>query len=121
MPEKRMLILDEEILDKIDEYRGDLSRAEFLDVCINTCLEETEPGPRRSVGKEKAYATPAYATKEDLDEFKSGIKDLLRAFLDFYISFGLDLGTGNTSEDLEHLKNRFRTTLEGDDRRRTRR
>jgi hypothetical protein len=119
MPEKKMLILDQEILDKIDEYRGDLSRAEFLGVCIDTCLEEAEPEPWRPAGKEKAYTTSAYATKEDLDEFKRSIKDLLRAFMDFYISFGLELGTGNTSDDLGHLKDRFRTTLESDDRRRT--
>ncbi len=30
MSEKRMLIVDEELLNKIDENRGEMSRAEFI-------------------------------------------------------------------------------------------
>jgi metal-responsive CopG/Arc/MetJ family transcriptional regulator len=38
MSEKRMLIVDDELLSKIDENRGEMSRSEFIGFIINTQL-----------------------------------------------------------------------------------
>lgn len=40
MDRKGLLFLTEDIIAKIDEHRGDMSRAEFIGLCIETCLEQ---------------------------------------------------------------------------------
>ena len=34
----------------------------------------------------------SYVTKEELEGFEQGIKGLLRSFLEFFVSYGLELG-----------------------------
>ncbi len=82
MSEKRMLIVDADVLAKIDENRGDMSRSEFIDFLINGQLEEDG----------ESASTNQYVSKEEYQEFSQGMKDLLRRFLDFFISYGVELG-----------------------------
>lgn len=80
MTEKRMLIVDAEIARKIDENRGDLSCSEFLGFLVENRLKgESSPD-----GK--------YINREEFQQFSQGMKELLRNFLDFFISYGLELG-----------------------------
>ena len=44
MAEKRMLIIDDELMKKIDENRGEMGRAEFVAFLINNQLEEKTVG-----------------------------------------------------------------------------
>jgi hypothetical protein len=78
-----MLVVDAELLRKIDENRGDLTRTEFLNFIIDSQLGQDG-------------ATPAlqqqYVSREEFQEFNQGMKDLLRHFLDFFISYGMELG-----------------------------
>ena len=74
MPEKRMLIVPAELLKKIEENRGDMSQSDFINLLIDSRLEEKS-------------TAQLYMTKEALQEFEQGIKDLLRSFLEFYISY----------------------------------
>jgi hypothetical protein len=83
MTDKRMLIVDDELLNKIDENRGDMSRAEFISFLINTQLKEDSIGAVALNNK--------YIDREEFQEFAQGMKDLLRRFLDFFISYGLEL------------------------------
>lgn len=82
MTEKRMLVVDADLLQKIDENRGEMSRTDFLSFLINSQLGEqaTETNHRQYVGR------------EEFDEFAQGMKDLMRHFLDFFISYGMELG-----------------------------
>jgi hypothetical protein len=82
MSEKRMLIVDTELLAKIDENRGELSRSEFIDFLINGQLGENG----------ESATSNQYVSKEEYQEFSQGMKDLLRRFLDFFISYGVELG-----------------------------
>jgi len=77
--DKRMLIVDAELLKKIEENRGDMSRAEFINFLIDSQLKE-EP------------VSHNYITKEEFQQFERGIKELLRNFLEFFLSYGLELG-----------------------------
>jgi len=83
MSEKRMLIVDEELLEKIDKNRGDMSRTEFIGFLLNNMLDE-KVGTNTSSNQ--------YVSREEFQEFAVGMKDLLRRFLDFFISYGLELG-----------------------------
>jgi hypothetical protein len=83
MSEKRMLIVDDELLRKIDENRGELGRAEFINFIINAHLGTDEKHESNS---------HQYVNREEFQEFSQGMKDLLRHFLDFFISYGMELG-----------------------------
>ena len=79
MPDKRMLIIDAEVTRKIDENRGDMNRSDFINFLIDSCMKED------SVKQD-------YITKEEFDQFQQGTRELLRNFLEFFISYGLELG-----------------------------
>lgn len=79
MSDKRMLIVDAELVRKIDENRGDMNRSDFIDFLIDNCLKE---GP----GEQD------YVTKEEFSDFQQGTRELLHNFLEFFISYGLELG-----------------------------
>jgi len=94
MSEKRMLIVPAELVRKIDENRGDMSQAEFLNYLIDNRLKSS-------------VKDDEYVTREALREFEHGIKDLLRSFLEFVVSYGLDLGKAPAEGDLEELSQRL--------------
>jgi len=85
MAEKRMLIVDAEVARKVDESRGEMGRSEFINFLIEGQLEE---------GKEYKGDTvdSNYVTKEELYKSLQGIKELLRTFLEFFLSYGLEVG-----------------------------
>ena len=83
MSEKRMLIVDDETLRKLDENRGEMSRDEFINFLLNSQLSEED---------KEIPVSSQYISREEFQEFTLGMKDLLRRFLDFFISYGLELG-----------------------------
>jgi hypothetical protein len=94
MTEKRILIVDAELLRKIDENRGDMSRSEFLSFLIDSQLEE---------GTERDN----YINKEEFYQFAQGMKELLRNFLEFFISYGLELGKQPKDKAFEELNQKL--------------
>ncbi len=82
MAEKRMLIVDVELLRKVDENRGDLSQSEFINLLIDNRLEEGTQTKESS----------NYVDREEFLQFSQGMKELLRNFLEFFISYGMELG-----------------------------
>lgn len=103
MGDKRMLIVPAELVKKIDDNRGDMTQAEFIEFLINSQLQET---------KEKAKEQQ-YVTKEELRVFEQDIKSLLRRSLDFFVSYGLELGKQSPKTEFEELNNRLQE-LEND-------
>ncbi len=96
MTEKRMLIVDAELAKKIDDNRGEMSRSEFISFLIDSRLNE-----------EPASLKDSYVSKEEFEHFTSGIKDLLRNFLDFFISYGLELGEAPKDQTYEELSRKL--------------
>ena len=93
MTEKRMLILPAELVKKIDENRGDMSQADFLNYLIDSHFTE-----------EEKVKQPEYATKEEVRSFEQDMKQLLKNFLDFFISYGLEFGKDAAANtELEEL------------------
>ncbi len=82
MADKRMLIVDAEVVRKVDENRGDMNRSEFLNFLIDDQLKE-DTGNQNNQN---------YVDKEEFLHFAQGMKELLRNFLEFFISYGLELG-----------------------------
>jgi hypothetical protein len=94
MAEKRMLIVDAELARKIDENRGDMSHSEFLNFLIDSQLKE-------DTGREN------YVDKEEFNQFAQGMKELLRNFLEFFISYGLELGKQPKDNAFEELSQKL--------------
>ena len=97
MGDKRMLIVPAELGKMIDENRGDMTQAEFIEFLINSQLQET---------KEKAKEQQ-YVTKEEIRVFKEDVKNLLRRSLDFFVSYGLELGKHSPKTEFEELTSRL--------------
>jgi len=85
MAEKRMFIIDAEVARKVDESRGEMSRSEFINFLIEGQLSEDKESKPDTVNHN-------YVTKEELHQSLRGIKELLRTFLEFFLSYGLEVG-----------------------------
>jgi hypothetical protein len=99
MTEKRMLVVDDELLKSIDDNRAELSRAEFIKLLIDNQLQE----------KGEEGVSPQYISREEFQEFAQGMKDLLRRFLDFFISYGLELGEEPKDRTFNELVQKLQT------------
>ncbi len=95
MGEKRMLIVPEELVEKIDGNRGDMSQAEFIDFLISNQLKGT--------AKEQKYVT-----KEEVQRLEQDLKQLLKSFLDFFFSYGLELGKQSPTTEFEELTSKLK-------------
>jgi hypothetical protein len=98
MSEKRMLIVDTELVKRIDDNRGDLGRSEFINFLIESELKEKEEGKKQGS-----------VTREEFHQFQEGTKDLLRNFLEFFISYGLELGKQPSDNEFEQLAQKLQS------------
>jgi hypothetical protein len=117
MSEKRMLILPSELVKKIDDNRGDMSQADFIDYLIESHFK----GESRSNGvareemdslKKELTALMArekkMATKDELEAFHEDTKKLLKSFVDFFVGYGLELGDKSSSLDLRDITGKLK-------------
>ena len=96
MADKRMLIVDAEVVRKIDENRGDMSCSEFLNFLIDSQFKE-EAGNQN------------YVDKEEFHQFALGMKELLRNFLEFFLSYGLELGKQPQDKSFQELSQKLQS------------
>ena len=94
MTEKRMLIMPAELIQKIDDNRGDMSQAGFIDFLIMSQLKKD--------GKDQQYVT-----KEEIFALEQDIKELLRSFLEFFVNYGLELGKQSPDAQYEELTSKL--------------
>ena len=94
MSEKKMLIVDTEVVRKVDENRGDMNRSDFINFLIDSCLKE-DSGKQSSI------------TQEEFNQFQQGTRELLRNFLEFFISYGLELGKQPKDKTFEELSQKL--------------
>ena len=104
MPDKKITVLPTELVQKIDEHRGDLGRGEFLDALIQGYLQQDSDAQPGKNSSEKRFVT-----EESLEEFEQGIKELLRNFLEFLVSYGLELGHKRDNSGLESLSEKLKS------------
>src|SRR4030066_2364364 len=96
MPEKKMLIVDSDVARKIDGNRGDMSISHFISFLIDSQLKEDVNG-----------LADGHVTKEEFRQFEQGIRELLRNFLEFFLSYGLELGKQNPTKELDKLSQKL--------------
>lgn len=87
-----MLIVDAEVVKRIDENRGDMTYSEFINYLIDSQI-----GSQSREAPQKA-AKEHYATKDDLRHLEQSLKEVLRSFLEFFLTYELELGKPATKE-----------------------
>jgi len=97
MSEKRMFIVDAEIARKVDESRGEMSRSEFINFLIEGQLKEE----KEDIGKQN------YVTREEFYQSQQGVKELLRSFLEFFLSYGLEVGKQPADKNFDELSQKL--------------
>ena len=117
MSDKRMLILPEEVVRKINDNRGDLSQGDFIEFLIESHFRSQENAVNVVGQKEieslkrllielnskfEAIEKKA-ATREEVQAFQEDTRKLLKSFLDFFVGYGLELGKHSLSGDLKEL------------------
>ncbi len=97
MSEKRMFIVDAEVARRVDESRGEMGRSEFINFLMDSQLKED----KEDIGKQN------YVTREEFYQSQQGMKELLRSFLEFFISYGLEVGKQSKDKTFEELSERL--------------
>jgi len=117
MAEKRMLIVPAEVIKKIDDNRGDLSQAEFISFLIDNQLKG-DGTQKKTASKDElisliedqlkeASKKQNFVTREEMETFELDIKSLLKSCLDFFVSYGLELGKQSPKTELEELNSKL--------------
>ncbi len=97
MSDRRIVVLPAELVVKVDENRGDMSRAEFIDLLLDSHL-----------GNDSEEQNPEFVTRESLADFERGRKELLRSFMEFFVTYSLEIGKEPGDRDLESLTERLK-------------
>jgi metal-responsive CopG/Arc/MetJ family transcriptional regulator len=90
-----------DLVKKIDDNRGDVNRAQFIEALIDNLIEE------KPESKEKSKAQ--YATKEEILVYQQDMKQLLKSFLDFFMAYGMEFGDNGQLLEIE----KFTSKLQG--------
>jgi hypothetical protein len=91
---KRMLIVPAELVKKVDDNRGDMSQSEFIEYLIDDRLKEE-------------VQEQEFVTKEENRSFQQDMKRLLKSFLDFFFSYGLEMGKDSPKSEFEELASKL--------------
>ena len=111
VPMRRTLMLDEndlimvvkeDVVKQIDENRGEMNRTEFVNYLIQCQLRE-------------GFNRQDYVTREELQHFTRQILELLRNFLQFFVSYGMTLGRKQQNEEFEILSQQLESFDKSDE------
>jgi hypothetical protein len=85
-----IMVVKEDIVRQIDENRGEMNRTEFVNYLIQ-CQLKDQPNQKESV------------SREEYQQFTQKMTGLLHNFLQFFISYGMAMGQGKNSADIQAL------------------
>jgi len=97
-----MMILPAEVVARVDQNRGDLSQADFINLLLDNQLDQSATVEPEDESE--------FVRLDDLEEMESGIRDLLRSFLEFFIAYGLEIGKDSGKNDLAALTEKLDNT-----------
>ncbi len=118
MSDKRMMIVPAELINKINENRGDMSQAEFIEFLIRDRLDEEKPAELKNTTSGEIEALrkeirefmrdveekqKTFVTKDEAAAFQEDTKKLMKSFLDFFIGYGLEFNKKVDSDGLTEL------------------
>ena len=95
-----ILVVDAEVLKKLDDKRGGMNRSEYLNFLIEGMLKGNADNGD-------------FVPRAEFHEFAQGMKDLLRNFLEFFLSYGLELGKQPEDRTFAELSQKLETLGRG--------
>ena len=104
--EKGIVIVPQAVLDKIDRNKDDLSRAEFIEACIDALLEGKEAGERggRTSGGD--------ISREEFDDFKKSLRSLQQAIIEMLLAFAVEPAARSSKAEQERLLQRVKDMID---------
>jgi len=101
LSDRTILVIPSDLASKIDANRGDINRAEFIESLIdNLLMDKDEPTDK---GEEAEYVTRA-----EFVSFQQDMKQLMKNFLDFFVSYGLELGENDEQVSIEEFTSKLK-------------
>jgi hypothetical protein len=85
-----IMVVKEDVVKQIDENRGELNRTEFVNHLIQCQLKEY-------------YNGKDFVAKTEFQNFTNQITELLHDFLQFFVTYGMAMGRGDRSADIQAL------------------
>ena|SRR3989304_4002428 len=85
-----IMVVKEDIVKQIDENRGEMNRTEFVNYLIQCQLREY-------------FHQKEYPSKEEFQAFTRQMMELLHNFLQFFVSYGMSMGRGQSDADVQAL------------------
>ncbi len=112
--DKAIIIIPARLLEKIDRSRDRLSRAEFVEFCVDALLKQGEVSgiAPEEVGAARGAKAEESVSRQEFDDFKNGIKNLQRAYIDLLLAITLEPLSKASAEELESFKQRLAELLE---------
>lgn len=113
MSEKKMVIVDDKLISKIDGQRGPKTRSEYVDSCMRNIFQQLDPDRQEPVMSEKLSADgDAPVSRQEFDQFKSRMDRLNQEFMDFFVRYAGFLASEKPSrQDAEEFARELRRLL----------
>jgi hypothetical protein len=91
-----IMVVKEDVVKQIDNYRGEMNRTEFVNYLIQCQLRE--------FNNQKQYVE-----QEEFERFTQQIMELLHSFLQFFVCYGMSLHSSDQAEDIQSLSNQLQS------------
>ncbi len=95
MSDKRMVVVDDRLLTKIDEHRGARSRSEYVGSCVQEVFQGTKPEAEAPVMP--APGMEMYVSRTEFEQFKQRMDHLNQEFMDFFVKYASHLASDKPS------------------------
>jgi len=93
-----IMVVKDDIVKQIDDHRGEMNRTEFVNYLIQCQLKE-------KLNQQKCV------TREEFQYFTRQMTDLLHNFLQFFISYGMNMNQGQLDESVQALNKQLESFL----------
>ncbi len=111
MTDKKMVVVDQHLLGKIDRHRGQLTRSGFVGACIERQLEKATISPK-PVPPPISTEPGDYVTWAEFEKFRGKMDQIHQEFMDFFIKYAGQLaGEKPNREDTEQFGQELRRLL----------
>lgn len=99
MSNSKILVVPAGLAKKIDENHGDMSRVEFIEALIDSLIAEKPES--QETGKAE------YVNRTDFISFEQDMKQLMKSFLDFFVSYWMELGENGQLLEIENFTSKL--------------
>jgi hypothetical protein len=97
-----IMVVKEDVVKQIDEFRGEMNRTEFVNYLIQ-CQLKDQLNQKKSI------------SREEFHQFTRQMTDLLHNFLQFFVSYGMAMGKGQQNIDVQALNKQLESLLQSDE------